>query len=176
MPQVKHRLQQSLAAQGRGDTLSLLTQHEQQASAYRVVQIERWITFVLIFLILLVASFNAISALTMLIIDKQQQITTLRHLGASQTFIRQVFTYEGWLITGLGALLGLVIGTALCLGQEHYGWITLGGGDTSRYIISAYPVSLRPLDLLIVFAATAVVGWLTTAYTLHTVWGRTKEE
>ncbi len=146
--------------------LSLLTQHEQQADAYRIMQIEKWLTFLLVFFILLIASFNAIGALSMLIIDKESQITTLRNMGADNRLISRIFTFEGWLITGIGAVGGLLLGIILCLLQQHFGFITLGGGDTTRYVVAAYPVILHWSDALLTLAAVAAVGWLSTFYTV----------
>ena len=156
----------ALPASAEGNSLSLLTQHEQQADAYRIMQIEKWLTFLLVFFILLIASFNAIGALSMLIIDKEAQIATLRNMGADQSLIRRIFTCEGWLITGTGALAGLALGIVLCLLQQHFGLISLGGGDTTRYVIAAYPVLLQWGDALLTLLAVAAVGFLSTFYTV----------
>ncbi len=141
--------------------------HEQQADAYRIMQIEKWITFLLIIFILLIASFNAIGALSMLIIDKEQQIRTLQNLGASSSLNRQIFTYVGWLFTGGGALCGALLGAVLCLLQQHFGFISLGSGDTTRYVVSAYPVVLQWGDILLTLAAVTLIGWLATFYTVR---------
>ena len=146
---------------------SILTRHEQQADAYRIMQIEKWLTFLLVLFILLIASFNAIGALSMLIIDKEAQIATLRNMGATRQLIRRIFTLEGWLVTGLGALGGLLLGIVLCLLQEHFGLISLGGGDTTRYVVAAYPVALQWGDVLLTLLAVALVGLLSTFYTVR---------
>lgn len=146
---------------------TILSQHEQQADAYRIMQIEKWLTFLLVFFILLIASFNAIGALSMLIIDKEAQISTLRNLGADPSLIRRIFTCEGWLITGIGAVVGLILGIILCLLQQHFGFITLGGGDTTRYVVAAYPVLLHWRDALLTLLAVAAVGFLSTFYTVR---------
>ena len=145
---------------------TILSQHEQQADAYRIMQIEKWLTFLLVFFILLIASFNAIGALSMLIIDKEAQISTLRNLGADPSLIRRIFTCEGWLITGIGAVVGLVLGIILCLLQQHFGFITLGGGDTTRYVVAAYSVVLHWSDAFLTLLAVAAVGFLSTFYTV----------
>ncbi len=165
---VKKELSALLEKQGTaaGAGLTLLTQHEQQADAYRIMQIEKWLTFLLVFFILLIASFNAIGALSMLIIDKESQITTLRNMGADKKLIGRIFTYEGWLITGLGAVGGLILGIILYLLQQHFGIISLGGGDTTRYVVAAYPVILHWSDALLTLLAVAAVGWLSTFYTV----------
>ena len=146
--------------------LKILTRYEQQADAYRIMQIEKWITFLLVIFILIIASFNAIGALSMLIIDKETQITTMRNLGANDGLIRQIFTFEGWLITGLGALGGIVLGVTLCWLQEHFGLITLGNGDTTRYVVAAYPVVLKAGDVLLTLLSVAAIGWIATWYTV----------
>lgn len=146
--------------------LKILTRYEQQADAYRIMQIEKWITFLLVIFILVIASFNAIGALSMLIIDKETQITTMRNLGANDGLIRQIFTFEGWLITGLGALGGIVLGVTLCWLQEHFGLITLGNGDTTRYVVAAYPVVLKAGDVLLTLLSVAAIGWIATWYTV----------
>ncbi len=146
---------------------SFLTRYEQQADAYRIMQIEKWLTFLLVFFILLIASFNAIGALSMLIIDKEAQISTLRNMGADPSLIRRIFTSEGWLITGIGAVVGLTLGIILCRLQQHFGFISLGGGDTTRYVVAAYPVLLRWSDALLTLLAVAAVGLLSTFYTVR---------
>ena len=148
------------------NSFSFLSRYEQQADAYRIMQIEKWLTFLLVFFILLIASFNAIGALSMLIIDKEAQISTLRNLGADPSLIRRIFTCEGWLITGIGAVVGLILGIILCLLQQHFGFITLGGGDTTRYVVAAYPVLLHWSDALLTLLAVAAVGFLSTFYTV----------
>lgn len=147
-------------------SLTLKTQHEQQADAYRIMQIEKWITFLLVVFILLIASFNAIGALSMLIIDKEAQIKTLTNLGASRSLISHIFTFEGWLITGLGAIVGVLLGVLLCWLQQTYGIIGLGGGDTAHYVVSSYPVLLEWSDVLLSIVCVALVGWLATFYTV----------
>ena len=161
------RLNSSPYAGGLEGVFSILSQHEQQADAYRIMQIEKWLTFLLVFFILLIASFNAIGALSMLIIDKEAQISTLRNLGADPSLIRRIFTCEGWLITGIGAVVGLILGIILCLLQQHFGFITLGGGDTTRYVVAAYPVLLHWSDALLTLLAVAAVGFLSTFYTVR---------
>ena len=89
-------------------------------------------------------------------------ISTLRNLGADPSLIRRIFTCEGWLITGIGAVVGLVLGIILCLLQQHFGFITLGGGDTTRYVVAAYPVLLHWSDALLTLLAVAAVGFLST--------------
>lgn len=168
---VKKELSELLAGQAvqTGDEqthFNILTRHEQQADAYRIMQIEKWITFLLIIFILLIASFNAIGALSMLIIDKESQIQTLQNLGATKQLNRRIFTFVGWLIVAGGSLAGTLLGVTLCLLQQHFGFISLGSGDTARYVVSAYPVLLQWGDVLLTLLAVAIIGWLSTAYTV----------
>ena len=144
----------------------VLTRHEQQADAYRIMQIEKWITFLLVIFILLIASFNIIGALSMLMIDKSAETNTLHNLGASDALIKQIFTLEGWLISGSGAFFGTLLGITLCLLQQHFGIISLGAGVTSRYVVSAYPVQLIWSDVLLTLLSVLLIGWLATTYTV----------
>ena len=107
---------------------------------------------------IMIACFNIISSLSMLIIDKKKDILTLRNLGADTATIRRIFLIEGWLISSLGALIGLVVGLVICLIQQHFGIITLGSG--TEYIISAYPVEVQALDILIIGITVIVVGFV----------------
>ena len=147
------------------ETFVIKTRYEQQADNYRIMQIEKWITFLIVIFILLIASFNVIGALSMLIIDKEDEIRILRNIGASDKMIRNIFACEGMLVSGIGAVSGIVIGVILCLLQERYGFITLGS-DSSAYIVSSYPVELHWLDVLCVVLAVFVIGIITTIYPL----------
>lgn len=147
------------------ETFVVKTRYEQQADNYRIMQIEKWITFLIVIFILLIASFNVIGALSMLIIDKEDEIRILRNIGASDKMIRNIFACEGMLVSGIGAVSGIVIGVILCLLQERYGFITLGS-DSSAYIVSSYPVELHWLDVLCAALAVFVIGIITTIYPL----------
>lgn len=147
------------------ETFVIKTRYEQQADNYRIMQIEKWITFLIVIFILLIASFNVIGALSMLIIDKEDEIRILRNIGASDKMVRNIFACEGMLVSGIGAVSGIVIGVILCLLQERYGFITLGS-DSSAYIVSSYPVELHWLDVLCAALAVFVIGIITTIYPL----------
>ena len=141
-----------------GDNFSVLNRYEQQADFFRILRIEKLMTTLLLVFILLIASFNIIGSLSMLIIDKQADIKTLFHLGASQSMIRRIFLYEGWFISILGAIIGLILGLTICLIQEHFGVLKLGNG--SEYIVSAYPVVVQAIDILFVGAIVLALGFL----------------
>ena len=112
--------------------------------------------------ILLIASFNIIGSLSMLIIDKREDIRILSDLGADEQTIRRIFLIEGWFISALGTLLGIVIGVLVCLGQQHFGWLKLGTG--SEYIISVYPVQVQIADILLVAAVVLALGFVAAWY------------
>ena len=136
----------------------------QQAEAFRMVNIEKWVTFLLLGFILVIATFNVIGALSLLIIEKSDSIDTFRNLGASNKLIIRIFVMEGWVISLLGAVLGIVLGLALCLIQEHFGLIEMQG-NAATLIITAYPVAVQWTDLLVVLALSLAVGALTSLVT-----------
>lgn len=148
-----------------GEGFSVKTRYQQQEESYRIMQIEKWITFLIVVFILLIASFNVIGALSMLIIDKEQEIVTLQNLGADHNLIRNIFACEGLLVSGIGAIAGIVLGVVLCLLQEHYGIIGLGGNNEA-YIIDSYPVVLQWSDVLWAALSVLIIGILATIYPL----------
>lgn len=133
----------------------------QQASSYKMIGVEKWITFMLLGFILIIASFNVISTLSMLIVEKEDNIYTLRSMGASNGLIRRIFAIQGWLISVAGGLAGAVIGIVLCLIQQWFGIITLGG-DHASMSITVYPVKVEGSDLLVVAALVIIVGAMTS--------------
>lgn len=141
-----------------GEGFAVLDRYEQQADFFRILRVEKLLTTLLLVFILLIASFNIIGSLSMLIIDKQTDIQTLSHLGANKKMIQRIFLFEGWLISALGAMVGLAIGLIVCLAQEHLGILKLGNG--TEYVVSAYPVAVQTTDVLIVAAVVLVLGFL----------------
>ena len=141
-----------------GKDYNVLNRYEQQADFFRILRVEKLLTTLLLVFILLIASFNIIGSLSMLIIDKQSDIQTLSHLGANQQTIRRVFLFEGWMISTLGAICGLVVGLIICLLQEHLGLLKLGNG--AEYVVSAYPVAVQATDLLIVTIVVLTLGFI----------------
>lgn len=134
----------------------------QNGESFRWIQIEKWITFLILAFILLIATFNIVGSLSMLIVDKQDDIATLRKLGADDNLITRIFMTEGWLISMIGAMSGLIIGVTLCWLQQHFGLLRLGSSDA--FIVEAYPVQLRWGDTLIVTAVVLLLGALTATY------------
>jgi ABC-type lipoprotein release transport system permease subunit len=111
--------------------------------------------------ILLIATFNIIGSLSMLILEKKDDIEILRSLGADESLIKRIFLFEGWLISALGAVVGLILGIIIILIQQHFGILKLGGDN---YVVDAYPVVLKFSDILISFASVVVMGFLASVY------------
>lgn len=145
-----------------GSQYRVLNRYEQQADFYRIMRMEKLLTALLLVFILLIASFNVIGSLSMVMIDKKNDIRVLSNLGADQRTIRSIFLLEGWLTGGLGALLGLLTGLLICMGQEHYGWLKLGGG--TEFVLSAYPVHVEATDILYVTIIVLVVNFAAAWY------------
>ncbi|MBR1480330.1 MAG: ABC transporter permease [Paludibacteraceae bacterium] len=136
--------------------------YEQQADFFRMLRLEKLLTAILMVFILLIAGFNIIGSLSMLMIDKQEDVGVLRALGADSRLIQRIFLTEGWLISSLGAVAGLVLGVALCLVQERFGLIRFGSGDD--YILSSYPVAVQWIDIVFTGITVLLLGWLTAWY------------
>ena len=132
---------------------------EQQASLYKMFKSEKWASYAILTFILLIAAFNALGSLTMLVIEKKDDIRTLSGMGASHSLIRNIFLSNGFMIAGIGALAGLLIGVVLVYLQETYGLITMQGA-----IIESYPVKLMLNDVLLVAATALGLGLLTGIY------------
>ena len=135
-----------------------LTRLQQLAHAMRMISVEKWVTFMLLGFILVIASFNIISTLSLLVIEKRDNMATLRALGAEESLQSRVFIIEGWLITAIGGIAGIVLGAALALAQQAGGFITLSG-DPATLAITAYPVRVEVGDLAAVLALVLAVGF-----------------
>jgi len=130
-----------------------------------MMKIEKWITFLILSFILLIAIFNVIGSLTMLIIEKKNDIQTLRALGANSRLIQTIFLLEGWLITVFGALLGLVTGLILCLIQQFFGIVKLNtGGMPDAFIVDAYPVYVQWSDIFLILFTVLFIGFVVVWY------------
>lgn len=149
-----------------GDDFRVQTRDEQRASFYRIMAYEKWGIFFLTLLVLVVASFSVVGALSMLIVEKRRDIGTLRALGAATPFIRSVFRREGYLICGLGAAIGIVTGVGACLVQQHFGLIEI---PAETFLAKSYPVRFRPGDLVAVVAAFALVTVTLTHLTVRSM-------
>lgn len=142
-----------------GEDFIVQDRYEQQEDVFRIMKIEKLLTYAFLCFILIVACLNIIGTLSMLMIEKKKDVCTLSNLGATAGQIRRIFFYEGQLITIAGAIVGLITGVLLCLGQQHYGWIRMGQSEGS-FIIDAYPIIVNPLDILVIFATVISVGSL----------------
>ena len=139
-----------------GEGYTVKNRYEQQAATFKVVEIEKFVTYLFLCFILMVACFNIISSVSMLILDKQANAETLRSLGATDSFVARIFIYEGNLIALLGAVIGLVLGVVLCLLQQEFGIIGLGGDG--QFVVDAYPIRVKFTDLLLVLVSVVAVS------------------
>lgn len=146
-----------------GDRFVVQNRYEQQADVFRIMEIEKFISYLFLTFILAVACFNVISSLSMLMLDKREDTETLRNLGADDRLIARIFLFEGRLISVFGAIIGIVLGLGLCFLQQQFGLISLGGGNGS-FVVDAYPVSVHATDIVVVFVTVLAVGFLSVWY------------
>ena len=137
--------------------------YEQQADTYKIMRIEKYLAYVFLTFILVVASFNIIGSLSMLIIDKKEDVATLRNLGASNKQVSRIFLFEGRMIAVAGAVIGILLGLLLCWLQQRFGLVALGSSSGS-FVVDAYPVSVQLTDIILVFVTVVAVGWLAVWY------------
>ena len=138
----------------------VLDRFESSQESFRMVNVEKWVTFLLLFFILLIAGFNSISTLCMLILEKRPQIRTLHALGLSRRAVGRIFAWESIYVAGIGGGAGLLLGVVLCLLQQHYGFIRLSG-DPTNLILPAYPVKIEWIDLPLALLPVIVTGLIT---------------
>ena len=146
-----------------GDDFYVKDRFEQQDETFKIMKIEKLIAYVFLTFILIVACFNIIGSLSMLIIDKKDDVITLRNLGATDKQISRIFLFEGRLISAIGAVIGIAIGLLLCWLQQTYGIVKLGSSSGS-FVVNAYPVSVHPEDIVLIFATVFAVGFLAVWY------------
>ncbi len=148
-----------------GDDFLVQDRYEQQMDTYRIMEVEKLISYLFLSFILLIACFNVIGSLSMLIIDKREDVITLRNLGADNQLIFRIFLFEGCLISFIGALVGVCGGLMLCLLQQEFGFLSLGSGDSAgAFVVDAYPVSVHFCDVMLVTITVLVVGFLSVLY------------
>ena len=145
-----------------GDRFSVKDQYEQQADVFKIMEIEKFISYLFLTFILIIASFNVIGSLSMLIIDKKENVETLRNLGADDKLITRIFLMEGYLITLFGTIVGILLGLLLCFLQQRFGLITLGTGE--NFLVESYPVSVHVTDILLIFITVLAVGFIAVRY------------
>lgn len=146
-----------------GDKYYVHDRFEQQEDTFKIMKIEKLMAYIFLTFILMVACFNIIGSISMLIIDKKNDVVTLRNLGANERQIVRVFLFEGRMISAIGAVAGIVVGLTLCWLQQEYGLVGLGSSSGS-FVVDAYPVSVHPEDIFVVFATVICVGWLAVWY------------
>ena len=146
-----------------GNDFVVQNRYQQQEDVFRIMEIEKLVSYLLMTFILMIACFNVIGSLSMLILDKKDDVVTLRSLGASDKMISRIFLFEGRLISLFGALSGIILGLILCFIQDKFGIITLGGGN-GTFVVDAYPVSVHVWDIVLVFMTVLAVGFLSVWY------------
>lgn len=154
---VKKEVQERLGADFR-----VQDRYEQQADTYRIMRVEKLISYLFLTFILVIACFNVIGSLSMLIIDKREDVVTLRNLGASDSQIVRIFLFEGRMISFFGAFVGVALGLFLCWLQQAFGLIRLG--NSGSFVVDAYPVSVEAMDVFVVFVTVLLVGFLSVWY------------
>lgn len=142
-----------------GTKYRVLDRYEQQADTFRIMKIEKLMAYIFLTFILIVACFNIIGSLSMLIIDKKDDVETLKSLGASESQIRKIFRFEGRMIAAIGAAIGIGTGLLLCWVQQTFGIVALGK-QSGSFVVDAYPVSVHPWDIVLVFVTVLAAGWI----------------
>ena len=156
---VKKELQQTIG----NSPFTVLDRYEQQADTYRIMKVEKLIAYIFLTFILIVACFNIIGSISMLIVEKRDDVATLRSLGASDSQISHIFMLEGRMISLAGAVIGIILGLLLCWLQQTFGIVSLGGRSGS-FIIDAYPVSVHAVDIIVVFVTVIATGFIAVWY------------
>ena len=141
-----------------GDDCYVRDRFEQQDDTFKIMKIEKLIAYIFLTFILMVACFNIIGSLSMLIIDKKDDVVTLRNLGANDRLISRIFLFEGRMISVIGAIIGILIGLLLCWLQQRFGLVSLGQSSGS-FVVEAYPVSVHPTDIILIFLTVVAVGF-----------------
>lgn len=156
-----------------GSDFLVKDQFEQQETLYQIMRSEKWAIYIILTFILIMATFNVIGSLSMLIVDKRKDINILKYLGADQIFLRRLFLAEGLMISVLGGIIGLLAGIILVLAQERFGLLKLGG-ELGAFVIDVYPVQLVWQDVMMVFLTVMVVGGLSAVFTVYKALKRIK--
>lgn len=141
-----------------GSEFKVLDRYEQQEEFFSMLQIEKWVTYLILSFILLIAIFNIVGSLSMLIIEKKEDVAILRSMGASPEMVRNIFLFEGWLISAIGAIIGIIVGVILCYLQMEFGLIKLAS-TAGTYLVDAYPVKLVFSDIILIFLTVLSMGF-----------------
>lgn len=158
--EVKRSIQSKL-----GKDFKVHNRYEQQDAAYKMMQSEKWMIFLILFFILIISLFNMVGSLSMLMIEKQDDVRTLRNLGADDSLIRRIFLFEGWMISGFGACIGVIAGLGLCLIQQTFGLVKMG--EAGAFVVNSYPVLVNTADLIIILAVVIFSGFISACYPVY---------
>jgi lipoprotein-releasing system permease protein len=142
-----------------GNQFVVKNRYQQHDYLYKTMQGEKYAVYLILILILIIASFNIVGSLTMLIIDKKEDISILQSMGADKPLIRNIFLFEGWSVSIFGAIIGTIAGLSICQAQITYGLVKLQGGGGS-FVIDAYPITIIPLDILLIFCSVVLIGFV----------------
>lgn len=153
-----------------GQEYHIRNKYQQHDTLYKTMRSEKWATYLILAFILVIASFNILGSLSMLIIDKKEDIMILRSMGATRRLIRQVFLTEGWLISIIGSFTGLFLGILVCWLQIHFELISLPGEGS--FVITAYPVDIQVNDLLFILSVVLGIGFLAAWYPVTLISGK----
>ena len=156
--QVKNEMQKIA-----GGKYQVLDRYEQQDDTFRIMKVEKLIAYIFLTFILMIACFNIVGSLSMLIIDKRNDVLTLRNLGANDSQISRIFLFEGRMISVIGAVIGILTGLLLCWLQQQFGFVRLGSSE-GNFVVDAYPVSVHPWDIVLIFITVITVGFLSVWY------------
>ncbi len=148
-----------------GEDYTVKNQQEQQETLYRIMRSEKWAVYVILTFILILATFNVVGSLSMLMIDKRKDTEILKSMGADKRLIQRIFLNEGLLISVAGGIIGLLLGIILVLLQQQFGFVKFGTGG--NYVVDAYPVLLKLKDVLLIFATILVVGCTSAFFTVR---------
>ena len=143
-----------------GNGFVVQNRYQQQEASFQMMNIEKWMTFLILCFILLIAVFNVIGSLSMLMVEKQKDVITLRNMGADNRLISWIFLFEGWLISIFGAIAGIALGLLLCLLQQHVGLLRMSGS----FVVDTYPVVVKMTDILFSFLTVLIIGFLGALY------------
>ncbi len=149
-----------------GENYLVEDRFEQQKESYRMLQIEKWVTFFILSFILIIAAFNVVGPLSILIIEKRNDIIILKSMGAADETIARIFLFEGWLISFSGIIIGVVLGVAISFLQQHFGLLKLGG-TPGAYLVDAYPVIVKLSDVMLSFIIVCAICISTIIYPIH---------
>jgi lipoprotein-releasing system permease protein len=145
-----------------GDNFIVKNKYQQHELIYKTMKSEKWAAYLILIFILIIASFNILSSLSMLIIDKKEDLFILKSMGANSKLIKKIFLFEGWLISIFGAISGSLLGLLVCWAQIKFKIVTLPGAGS--FVISAYPVKVIFFDIILVLSVVFIIGFIASWY------------